>query len=155
MKKKNLESKKNLQLHYNCIACGSQEEACSRDDVWMIEDGQNLEFFLSLFADLFPSVDELDGDLVTTKNLLAPADDRKSASTEFLKLDVPPLEVPLPARVQVRGRALKTEQNKFKGKSTNDVITFHGDRNVWKYRFPSLFVVVTFLRHSDLQLPTF
>ena len=81
----------------------------------MIENGQNLKFFLSLFTDLFPAVDELDGDLVTAENLLAPADDRKSASTEFLKLDVPPLEVPLPARVQVRGGALKTNKISLRG----------------------------------------
>jgi hypothetical protein len=69
----------------------------------MIENGQNLKFLLSLLADLFPAVDELDGDLVTAENLLTPADDRKSASAKFLKLDVPPFEVPLPTRVQVGG----------------------------------------------------
>ena len=73
----------------------------------MIQNRQNLEFFLSFFPDLFPSIDELDGHLISGQDFLASPDDRESSSAEFFQFDVAAFEVALPTRVQVWRRILK------------------------------------------------
>ena len=86
----------NSQVEDNGIAGGCDKQSSAVHQMWVTESRQDLVLLLSGVPRLPFAMDEFDGHLSASKNLLTLADDAKASPAQIFKLDELSLKVSLP-----------------------------------------------------------